>query len=112
MHTLAGIDRGPARRSTLADMPGTAVGPAPPARLTRRAAEVTHALIKTRGRRPSRRVTAAHAHRWSAPAVTVGNTLAALLQAREAGMACGPPSSPTRRAREFLGQLEDWLYAP
>ena len=50
-------------------------------------------------------------NQWDDAGATVLDTLSALLQAREAGLAYGPLWSPTARARDLRPQIEEWFYA-
>jgi hypothetical protein len=86
-------------------------GPPPPEGLSRRVAEVTMALFEACAAIPGVQLQAAAVNRWDAPEATVLDTLAALLQARAAGLVYGPLWSPSRRARELRSQLEEWFYA-
>jgi hypothetical protein len=83
----------------------------PPAGLTRRVAEVTQALFEAATARPGVQLPAATVNRWDNADATILDTLAALVQARDAGLVYGPLWSPAPRARELRPEIEEWFYA-
>jgi hypothetical protein len=86
--------------------------PVPPAGLTRRAAEVTQALIEAQTTSGGAPVTVTEICIYAWPAAAAA-TEAALTEACQAGLAGQDGSRwyATGRAREIRTELEEWYYA-